>query len=137
MSSYNDIPVGHEAVWMIVNALNHGKSIEDIVTAFCFTKLSEQTEKELSNALVDLTDEICSLKGVEVVTASSRCEVLDKTPFVDSLRLFITAVDKSCITITEVVALLHPGVITDDNNSINAIKSLPTCYSGDKILMVS
>ena len=136
MSSYVDIPLGHEAVLIIVNALNHGKTIEDIVTAFCCAKLSEKAENELSEALMNLADEICSSKQVEIVTASSQCNVFEKRPLLDSLKLFITAVENSCTSITEIFALLHPSVLDDDNSS-NAIKSLPTCCSGDRILMVS
>ena len=136
MSSYNDVPNRHEAVLIIVNALMHGKTIEDIVTAFCCAKLSAKAEDDLSNALVNLANEICSSKQVEIVTTSSHCDVFEKTPFVDSLKLFITAVENSCTSITEIFALLHPGVV-DDNNSIVAIKSLPTCCSGDRILVVS
>ena len=136
MSSYSDIPNRHEAVLIIVNALNHGKTIEDIVMAFGCAKLSEKAEIELSKALVNLADEICSSKQVEIVTASSQCDVFEKRPLLDSLKLFFTVVEKSCTSITEIFALLHPGVL-DDNSSSNAIKSLPACCSGDRIVVVS
>ena len=120
---------------MIVNALKHGKTIEDITAAYCFSEMSEKGQDAWSNALMRLADEICTLKQVDFVTPSSHCDVFARPFLMDSLKLFCRAVENTCIKITEVIGILHPDVFVE-NGELNKMKSFPTCCSAERDISV-
>ena len=131
----NEYLGGHNAILSVVSALKHGRSILDIILACSFTELSETHQNEWSKALIDLSDEICILKEIELVTAISDCNVSEPRSVKDSLKLFLTVVESTSTTVGEVFTLLHPGTLTDAS-SFDSIKSLPTCCDGERSLLV-
>ena len=125
----------HKAILTIVHALKHGKSINDIITECSFGELSDSRQSEWSKALVNLSNEICILKQIEMVTASSDCDNLETTSIADCLKLFLTMVENTSTTVDEVFTLLHPDTLTDVT-SFDTVRSLPTCCDGERNLLV-
>ena len=103
--------------------------------ACSFTDMSDSHQNEWSKALIDLSDEICILKEIELVTAINDCNVSEPTSVTDSLKLFLTVVENTSTTIGEVFTLLHPGTLKDAS-SFDTIRSLPTCCDGERSLLV-
>ena len=100
-----------------------------------FTDMSDSHQNEWSKALIDLSDEICILKQIEMVTAINDCNVSEPTSVIDSLKLFLTVVESTSTTIGEVFTLLHPATLRDAS-SFDTIRSLPTCCEGERSLLV-
>ena len=127
----------HKAMLMIVAALQHGKNVEDIIQGLCVSEWSSSSSKTaFSKALMKLADEICYIKQVECVTAAIYCEVFGNLSLQHGLKLFITAVENTHITIGEVVSLLHPEIMADLATA-KSVKSLPICCCEQVHSMVS
>ena len=132
----NELQSEHKAILVIVNALNHGKSIDDIFLGICLSEFTERSSIVLSKALMNLADEICLLKQIETVTANFQCESFQETSLQESIKLFIAAVESSHITVGEVFSLLHPEMMTDILET-SSLKTLPICCTGERNILVS
>ena len=80
-SIFNELKSEHKAILMIVNALNNGKSIDEILLGICLKQLPERNIEALSKALQSLADEICFVKNVESITTGYDSEEFDEKEY--------------------------------------------------------
>jgi len=132
----NELRSEHKAILIIVNALNHGKSIDDILLGVCLSEFAERSSIVLSKAFMNLAEEICLLKQIETVTATFQCESFQEISLQESIKLFISAVEASYITVGEVFSLLHPEMIADILET-SSLKTLPICCTGQRNILVN
>ena len=102
------------AVLMITDLVNEGRTITEIHSELSSANLTIPQTLFYSNALLSVADSICNSKGIEKITGLENmtpliCEQTENK----GLLALITAIEKTCITSSQVRSLLESVTMQD------------------------
>ena len=132
----NELKSEHKAILMIVNALNHGKSIDEVLLGICLKHITERNIEALSKAFQNLADEICFVKNVESITTGYDSDEFNENFLQKRIKLFVSAAETTHISVGEMFALLHP-IDMPEIEEAKSMNALPICCSDQRTITVS